>query len=183
MQYHSFLSVPGAIDVGIEIHSLSKSYNMTGWRIGFVVGNELIVKGFASVKDNIDSGQFAPIQKAAIQALDNPGITKKIKTKYKRRLSILIETLNSVGFKSSMPDGTFFLYVKSPKGINGGQRFDGAEDFSQYLITEHSISTVPWEDVGNYIRFSVTFTAKDELEERRIMEEIKRRLSSVAFEF
>ena len=104
-------------------------------------------------------------------------------TKYKRRLSLLVETLNSVGFNSSMPGGTFFLYVKAPKGVSGGQRFKTAEDFSQYLITDHLISTVPWDNVGRYVRFSATFAAKGEQDERRIMDEIKKRLSSIAFEF
>tara|TARA_B100000686_G_C16750392_1_gene952110 strand:+ start:261 stop:1502 length:1242 start_codon:yes stop_codon:yes gene_type:complete len=179
----SFLSVPGAIDVGVEIHSLSKSHNMTGWRIGFVVGNELIIKGFASVKDNIDSGQFSAIQKAAIQGLENPEITQEITAKYKRRLNLLVTTLNSVGFNASMPGGTFFLYVKAPKGVLGGQQFKTAEDFSQYLISEHLISTVPWDNVGSYVRFSATFAAKGEKEELRIMDEIKKRLSPITFEF
>ena len=179
----SFLSIPGAMDVGVEFHSLSKAYNMTGWRIAFVVGNELIVKGIASVKDNIDSGQFAGIQKAGIYALEHPEITEKTVAKYKRRLSLLVETLNSVGFSAKMPGGSFFLYVGAPKGIKGGRKFENGEEFSQYLITEMLISTVPWDDVGNYVRFSVTFAAKGEEEEKRIIGEIKNRLSKVAFEF
>ncbi len=179
----SFLSVPGAMDVGVEFHSLSKAYNMTGWRIAFIVGNELIVKGLSHVKDNIDSGQFAGIQKAGIYALEHPDITSRIVSKYKRRLSMLVETLNSVGFNAKMPGGSFFLYVGAPKGIKGGRRFENAEEFSQFLITEMLISTVPWDDVGNYVRFSATFAAKGEEEETRIMKEIKARLSTVEFEF
>ena len=179
----SFLSVPGAMDVGVELHSLSKSYNMTGWRIAFVVGNELIVKGVAHVKDNIDSGQFAAIQKAAIHALEHPDITETILEKYRRRLTKLVETLNSLGFDASMPGGSFFLYVEAPKGVKGGQRFKSGEEFSQYLIKEMMISTVPWDDVGNFIRFSATFAAKGPEEESRIINEIKNRLSSVQFEF
>ncbi len=179
----SFLSVPGALDVGVEFHSLSKAYNMTGWRIAFIVGNELIVKGLSHVKDNVDSGQFAGIQKAGIYALQHPDITERTVAKYKRRLSMLVETLNSVGFKAKMPGGSFFLYVGAPKGIKGGKKFENAEEFSQYLITEMLISTVPWDDVGNYVRFSATFAAKGEEEEKRIMDEIKIRLSKVEFEF
>ena len=179
----SFLSIPGAMDVGVELHSLSKSYNMTGWRIAFVVGNELIVKGVAHVKDNIDSGQFAAIQKAAIHALEHPDITETILEKYRRRLTKLVETLNSLGFDASMPGGSFFLYVEAPKGVKGGQRFKSGEEFSQYLIKEMMISTVPWDDVGNFIRFSATFAAKGPEEESRIINEIKNRLSSVQFEF
>ena len=179
----SFLSVPGAMDVGVEFHSLSKAYNMTGWRIAFIVGNELIVKGFSHVKDNIDSGQFAAIQKAGVYALEHPEITEQIATKYKRRLSMLIETLNSVGFSAKMPGGSFFLYVRAPKGIKGGRRFTNGEEFSQFLISEMLISTVPWDDVGNYVRFSATFAAKGEEEEAKIMQEIQSRLSAVEFEF
>jgi len=179
----SFLSIPGAMDVGVEFHSLSKAYNMTGWRIAFIVGNELIVKGLSHVKDNVDSGQFAGIQKAGIYALEHPEITDRTVAKYKRRLSMLVETLNSVGFKAKMPGGSFFLYVGAPKGIKGGRKFANGEEFSQFLITEMLISTVPWDDVGHYVRFSATFAAKGEVEETRIMKEIKERLSTVEFEF
>ncbi len=179
----SFLSVPGAMDVGVELHSLSKSYNMTGWRIAFIVGNELVVKGLAHVKDNVDSGQFAAIQKAGIHALENPDITQKILEKYRRRLTLLVDALNSVGFDAVMSGGSFFLYVEAPRGIKGGQRFETGEDFSQFLIKEMLISTVPWDDVGRFTRFSATFTAKDPKEETRIVAEIKKRLSSVEFEF
>jgi len=179
----SFLSVPGAMDVGVELHSLSKSYNMTGWRIAFVVGNELIVKGVAHVKDNIDSGQFAAIQKAGVHALKHPDITEQILEKYRRRLTHLVEALNSVGFDANMSGGSFFLYVEAPKGIKGGQRFKTGEEFSQYLIKEMMISTVPWDDVGNFTRFSATFAADGVEEEERIINEIKDRLSSVEFEF
>ena len=87
----SFLQVPGAKDVGVELHSHSKGFNMTGWRIGFVVGNPLIVKAYATVKDNSDSGQFLAIQEAAIAALENPWITEKIANKYSRRMDLLVE--------------------------------------------------------------------------------------------
>ena len=179
----SFLATPGAMDVGVEFHSHSKAYNMTGWRIAFMVGNELVIKALAHVKDNIDSGQFAAIQKAAIYALEHPEITQRIVEKYQRRLQALVDILNSVGFSAKMPGGSFFLYVKAPKGIQGGRRFENAEDFSQYLITEHMISTVPWDNVGSYVRFSATFAAKDQKDETRIMGEIKNRLSSAAFDF
>ena len=179
----SFLSVPGAMDVGVELHSLSKSYNMTGWRIAFVVGNELVVKGVSHVKDNIDSGQFAAIQKAAVHALEHPEITESILSKYRRRLTNLVKALNSVGFDAHMSGGSFFLYVEAPKGIKGGQRFKTGEEFSQYLIKEMMISTVPWDDVGNFTRFSATFAAKGPEEEERIISEIKSRLSAVQFEF
>lgn len=180
----SFLSIPGALEVGVEIHSLSKAYNMTGWRLAFVAGNELVVNGFANVKDNYDSGQFIAIQKAGIYALEHPEITEEIKIKYKRRLKMLIDALNGVGFSAALPAGSFYLYVKIPKGIKGGgRRFASAEDFSQYLITEKLISSVPWDDVGSYVRFSATFSANSPDDEKRIMTEIKNRLSETEFEF
>jgi LL-diaminopimelate aminotransferase len=179
----SFLSMDGAKDVGVEIHSLSKSYNMTGWRMAFVTGNPLVVKAFATVKDNCDSGQFIAIQKAAIAALDNPWITDKIVAKYERRLKLLVEALRKAGLDAKVPAGTFYLYVKAPVGVEGGPSFPTAEDFSQWMITQKLISTVPWDDAGAHVRFSVTFQSKGEADEKRVMDEIQRRLSGVKFVF
>lgn len=179
----AFLSVEGAKDVGIELFSLSKAFNMTGWRLAAVAGNELIIKGFATVKDNNDSGQFIAIQKAGIYAVEHPEITEKISEKYSRRHNLLVEALKEVGFDAKKPKGSFYLYVEVPKGIKGGRRFESAEDFSQYLITEKLISTVPWDDAGRFVRFSVTFIANGEEEERRVIAEVKRRLSDIEFEF
>ncbi|MDF9406997.1 LL-diaminopimelate aminotransferase [Pelotomaculum isophthalicicum JI] len=179
----AFLSIEGAKDVGVELFSLSKAYNMTGWRLAAVAGNELVIKGFATVKDNNDSGQFIAIQKAGIYALEHPEITEKISEKYSRRHNMLVSALNEVGFSARKPKGSFYLYVKAPKGIKGGRRFENAEDFSQYLITEKLISTVPWDDAGSYVRFSVTFIANGIEEEKRVVDEIRSRLSDVEFEF
>ncbi|MET3543727.1 LL-diaminopimelate aminotransferase [Paenibacillus favisporus] len=179
----SFLSIPGAKDVGVELHSLSKSYNMTGWRIGFIAGNPLVVKAVGDVKDNNDSGQFIAIQKAAAYGLAHPEITEKIAEKYSRRHDMLVAALNELGFQAEKPKGSFFLYVEAPKGIKGGVRFNSGEDFSQFLIREKLISTVPWDDAGSFVRFSVTFEAKGQEDEKRVIAEIKRRLSDVEFEF
>jgi LL-diaminopimelate aminotransferase len=169
--------------VGVEIHSLSKAYNMTGWRIAFVAGNERVIAGYGMVKDNYDSGQFKAIQKAGIYALDHPEITAKITAKYERRLRSLVETLRSLGFRAKMPAGTFYLYVKMPKGVRGGRRFKTAEEFSEFLITEKLVSTVPWDDAGSYIRFSATFEAKGKVDEKRVLAEFKKRMSEIPFEF
>lgn len=179
----SFLSVPGAKDVGIEIHSFSKAFNMTGWRLAFLVGNENIISAFAHVKDNYDSGQFIAIQKAGVYALEHHEMTEKISQKYKRRLKMMVDVLNSIGFDAAMPKGSFYLYVKSPKGIKKGIRFKTSEDFSEYLITEKLISTVPWDDAGHYLRFSATFIAKNEDDERRVIAEMKKRLEGLELEF
>lgn len=183
----SLLSIPGAKEVAIELHSLSKSYNMTGWRLGFVCGNPLLVRAYADVKDNSDSGQFAAIQLAGAYCLDHPEITEKIAAKYSRRMDLLVPVLQKHGFRAKKPPGSFFLYVNAPKagvGAGGARRnFASAEDFSQFLITERMISTVPWDDVGAYVRWSVTFAARDPEEEKRIVGEIDRRLSESRLEF
>ncbi|MBI4976852.1 MAG: LL-diaminopimelate aminotransferase [Spirochaetes bacterium] len=179
----SFLSVPGAKDVGIEIHSMSKAFNMTGWRLAFVCGNPLLISAYGTVKDNIDSGQFMAIQKAGIYALEHTEMTEAIVTKYKRRMKKFTALLSKLGFKAEMPDGTFYLYVEAPKGTASGKTFATAEDFSQFLIREKLISSVPWDDVGHFIRFTVTFVADGEAEEDRILGEIEKRLSSEKYIF
>ncbi|MDK8180919.1 LL-diaminopimelate aminotransferase [Paenibacillus sp. UMB4589-SE434] len=179
----SFLSVPGAKDVGVELHSLSKSFNMTGWRIGFIAGNPLIVKAFGDVKDNSDSGQFIAIQKAAVYGLEHPEITEAISEKYSRRHNLLVAALNEIGFHAEKPKGSFFLYVEAPKSVVGGPEFATGEEFSQYLIREKLISTVPWDDAGRFVRFSVTFQASGAEEEKRVIAELKRRLTDVQFVF
>ncbi len=183
----SFLATPGAMDVGVELHSMSKGFNMTGWRLGFVVGNELIVKAYGDVKDNSDSGQFLAIQEACSVSLDSPQITQQIAAKYSRRMDNLVGVLNKYGFCARKPRGSFFLYVRCPKSATSkdGKRatFSSAEDFSQWMITDRLISTVPWDDAGAYVRFSVTFIGKGEAEEKRVIGEIDRRLASAKFEF
>ena len=179
----SFLQVPGARDVGVEVHSMSKGWHMIGWRLGWVCGHERIVRAFADVKDNCDSGQFIAIQKAAVAALDNAEIPKQTRAKYHRRLKKLVEVLRRCGVECRMPGGTYFLYVPSPKGASGGPGFATAEEASQYLITEHSICTVPWDDAGHFLRLSATYEAADEPAEDALMAETEVRLSSLNLVF
>ena len=183
----SFLATPGAMGVGVELHSMSKGFNMTGWRLGFVVGNELIVRAYGDVKDNTDSGQFLAIQEACAASLDHSEITRDISSKYSRRMDSLVGVLNKYGFGARKPRGSFFLYVRCPKSAVGksGQRvqFENAESFSQWMITEKLISTVPWDDAGAFVRFSVTFSAKGKAEEDRVIGEIDKRLAGAKFEF
>ncbi len=183
----SILKVEGAKDVAVEMHSLSKSHNMTGWRIGWVCGNPLIVKAYGDVKDNTDSGQFLAIQKAAIEAMADPSITRDIANKYSRRMDMLVEALNASGFTMKKPKAGFFLYARAPKSatLPSGERieFKTGEDFSQWLISEHLISTVPWDDAGPFVRFSVTFVAPTKEDEKKVIEEIKRRIGTCKFEF
>ncbi len=176
---NSFLAVPGAKEVGVEVHSMSKGFDMIGWRMGWVCGHERIVSAFADVKDNCDSGQFIAIQKAAAAALDDESIPQRIHAKYKRRLEKLVTMLKRCGFQCEMPGGTYFLYTPSPKGLEDGTTFENGEAASQYLITEQSICTVPWDDAGPYLRFSVTYQAADEAAEDALMAETESRLKNI----
>jgi LL-diaminopimelate aminotransferase len=178
----SFLQVDGAKDVGVEVHSMSKGFNMIGWRMAFVAGHPKIVQAYADVKDNCDSGQFMAIQQAARAALEHPEIADGVREKYRRRLKKLVEALGRVGFQATMPSGTYFLYARAPKGC-AGQTFATAEDASQFLITEQSVCCVPWDDAGAYLRFSVTYLAKDEAEEDALMAETVERLGRLRLQF
>ncbi len=179
----SFLSVPGAREVGVEVHSLSKGFHMIGWRIGWVCGHERIVQAFADIKDNCDSGQFIAIQKAAAAALDNDEIPRQVREKYRRRLEKLVAALRECGFRCQMPGGTYFLYTASPRGVGGGAKFATAEAASQFLIAEQSICTVPWDDAGAFLRFSVTYEAADEAAEEALMRRTVERMQGLKFEF
>jgi LL-diaminopimelate aminotransferase len=179
----SFLSVEGAMEVGLEVHSLSKAFNMTGWRIGFICGNSKAVKAYGTVKDNTDSGQFRAIQKAGIQALKNTEITENTITKYSRRFDLLVDALNEIGFNAKKPGGTFYCYVKAPAGVENGRVFNTASEFSEFLITESLISTVPWDDAGKYIRFSVTFEADSPQKEIEVINEMKNRMKVLKLKF
>jgi LL-diaminopimelate aminotransferase len=183
----SILSIPGAKEVAIELHSMSKAFNMTGWRLGFVCGNAKLVSAYGNVKDNSDSGQFLAIQKACAASLAHPEITQKIAAKYSRRMDLLVACLRKLGFDAKKPNGSFFLYVRAPRAAvatDGATiAFKSAEDVSQWLITEKLISTVPWDDAGAYLRFSVTFIARHEADERSVVGEIEKRLADVKLEF
>jgi LL-diaminopimelate aminotransferase len=178
----SFLQVDGAREVGVEVHSMSKGFNMIGWRMGFVAGHGKIVQAFADVKDNSDSGQFMAIQQAARAALEHPEIADRTREKYHRRLQKLVAVLNHAGFRARMPGGTYFLYVRAPKAC-AGRTFANAEEASQFLIHEQSVICVPWDNAGPYLRFSATYLAKDEAEEDALMAEAQRRLGALGLNF
>jgi LL-diaminopimelate aminotransferase len=109
--------VDGAKEVGVEIHSMSKGFNMIGWRMAFVCGHPKIVQAFADVKDNCDSGQFMAVQQAARAALEHRNYT----TKYRRRLQKLVAAVSKAGFDAKMPQGTYFLYVRAPRPAAAGR--------------------------------------------------------------
>jgi len=180
----SILSRPGGKDVALELHSMSKSYNMTGWRLGFVTGTGAAsaVKAFSEVKDNIDSGQFKAIQLAACAGIADMALSESIKEHYQERLKKLVQYLCDAGFDAKMPGGTFYLYLPMPKGA-AGMKFSSAEEASQFLIREHSISTVPWDDVGAFLRFSATWESKGVEDDDRVLKELGRRLKAAELEF
>ncbi len=179
----SILSMEGAEDVAVEVHSLSKAFNMTGWRLAFIAGNKQVVKAYGAIKDNTDSGQFRAIQKAGIYALNHPEITQRTCDKYSRRFDLLVKALNEVGFSAIKPKATFYCYVNCPKGTEAGVKFTDAGDFSEFLIKEARISTVPWDDAGHYVRFSVTFNAANVDEEVAIINEMQERMAKLKLVF
>ncbi|MCX7724784.1 MAG: LL-diaminopimelate aminotransferase [Thermodesulfovibrio sp.] len=149
----SFMQIEGAKEVGIEFHSLSKTYNMTGWRIGFAVGNKDIISGLGKVKTNLDSGVFQAIQEASIVALKTKDeVLKGIRDIYKERRDILYEGLKEIGFDLKKPEATFYLWVKVPDG--------NSIDFVAKLLKEAEVLCTPGVGFGEYgegyIRFALT---------------------------
>ncbi len=163
----SFLSVPGAKDVGIEFHSLSKTFNMTGFRIGFASGSEAIIKGLGTVKTNLDSGIFQAIQLAGAYGLDNElGAVKENNKIYKKRRELLLRGLKKLGFHVYNSDTTFYVWAKVPKiGLS-------SKDFAVSLLNDTGVIVTPGSGFGRhgegYIRFSLT------LSEDRIKEGLER---------
>ena len=150
----SFLETDGAMDVGVEFHSLSKTYNMTGWRIGFAVGNAELIAALGAVKSNIDSGVFQAIQLAAIRALElDESWIRKNRDIYKRRRDIFVKALNEIGLSVKAPKATFYLWIKVPDGYTSAR-------FASRLLDEAGIVVTPGNGFGEpgegYIRISVT---------------------------
>lgn len=148
----SFLEAPGAMDIGCEFHSLSKTFNMTGWRVGFLVGNAKIVEGMAQVKTNVDSGVFNACQEAGMAALDHyePFCTE-LRSIYQKRRDILIPALQSIGLQCKNPDATFYAWAKLPSGKK-------SEDFVLDLIRNQGIVSTPGNGFGEYGEGYVRFT-------------------------
>lgn len=178
----SILARPGGKEHAIELHSMSKSYNMTGWRLGFVAGSAEAVRAFAEVKDNCDSGQFKAIQLAACAGIADVALSETISEHYRVRLEKLVRVLRAAGFDAVLPGGTFYLYVPAPEGA-GSVSFATAEEASQFLIREASISTVPWDDAGRFLRFSATFESAGDADDDRVLAELGARLASLRLRF
>lgn len=179
----SILSIDGAMDIALEIHSLSKSFNMTGFRMAFVVGSPKVIKLYSAIKGHTDSGQFIPIQKAATFALDNYDtfIWDNIE-RYSRRLDMMVEMLQKVGFNVSKPKAGFYVYAPIPKGA-GDVIFNSAEDVFIYMLDKAMVSVIPWDDCGPYLRISVTYEADSIEDEINLMNELFNRLISLDFKF
>lgn len=172
----SILQRPGAKECAIELHSMSKAYNMTGWRLAFFCGAPWAVDALAMIKDNCDSGQFKAIQHAACAGIADERLAEEIRDHYEKRLRRMTEVLRQAGFDAKMPGGTFYLYVKAPKGA-GGVTFASAEEASLYLIEKFGISTVPWDNTGPFIRFGAVFESAGEADDERVLNELAVRLS------
>ena len=152
----SMLEVPGAKDVGVELFSLSKSYSMPGWRIGFVVGNSEIVSALRQIKSYLDYGAFQPIQIASIIALNGPqDCVDAIRQTYQNRRDALCEGLARIGWPVQKPKGTMFVWAKIPESFRGM----GSLEFSKYLLKETNVAVAPgigFGEMGNgHVRFAL----------------------------
>jgi len=155
---HSFLEVNGAKEVGVEFHSLSKTYNMTGWRLGWVCGNSEIVKGLSDVKDNYDSGVFSAVQEAGVCALtSSQKCVEEIRNTYQKRRDVFINELNKIGWKIKKPQATFYVWPQVPEGYSSAQT-------AGKLLDEAGIVCTPGNGMGpsgeGYVRFALTVPEK-----------------------
>jgi len=167
----SFLEVDGAKDVGLEFHSLSKTYNMTGWRIGFAVGNQALIEGLGAIKSNIDSGVFQAIQVAGIKALTHDqSCVKEMVEVYTRRRDLMVNGLKEIGFEVESPKATFYLWIKIPKGYTSAQLTT--------KLLEKGVVVTPGNGFGEpgegYVRIALT-------QKRSRLEEAVQRMKNITF--
>jgi len=153
----SFMQIPGAKEVGIEFHSLSKTYNMTGWRIGFAVGNSEVLAGLGKIKTNLDSGVFQAIQEAGIVALGTEdSVLSRIRNTYRERRDALFSGLKSLGMDLTKPDATFYLWARVPSGFD-------STGFVAHLLNKSGVLATPGNGFGapgeGYVRFALTAPA------------------------
>ncbi len=158
----SFLEAEGAMDVGIEFHSLSKTFNMTGWRIGFAVGRAEVIAGLSQIKSNMDSGQFQAVQEAGITALESDDrLTAGLRAIYQERRDVLVAGLRNLGLEFDVPSATFYVWIEVPKGYTSAS-------FTAHLLEKAGIVTTPGNGFGapgeGYIRMALT-TTKERLAE------------------
>ncbi|EKN66416.1 transaminase [Neobacillus bataviensis LMG 21833] len=140
----SFLQVEGAKEIGIEIYTLSKTYNMAGWRVGFAVGNESVISAIELLQDHLYVSLFGAIQEAAAEALTGPqDCVKELNQLYERRRNILIDGLQSLGWKVTAPKGSFFAWLKVPEGLS-------SEEFATILLDQTHIMVAPGIGFGEF---------------------------------
>jgi len=157
----SLLEVEGAKEVAIEMHSLSKTFNMTGWRIGFACGNETLVQALAATKTNLDSGVFSAIQRAGIKALSMyDELSEPVRATYRKRRDIMTSALNEAGFNIKSPKATFYLWFEVP------ERFDGnSKEFASHLLDTTGVVLTPGVGFGKFGEgfCRISLTAPDEV--------------------
>lgn len=167
----SILQIPGAKEVGIEFNSLSKTYNMAGWRVGMAVGNAEAIKALALVKSNVDSGVFLPIQDAAVAALtgDQSWIPER-NAIYQERRDIVMEGLKELGLEAERPKAALYVWVRIPAGCT-------SQDFATRLLEEKGVSVAPGNYYGpsgeGYVRISLTIPPERLREGMRRMREFE----------
>ncbi len=150
----SFLAADGAREVGIEFHSLSKTYNMTGWRIGFAVGNREAIEGLGAIKSNIDSGAFQAVQMAGIEAIrGDQSCVRDMVQIYSRRRDLMVRGLQNVGFEMESPRATFYLWIKVPGGYTSAE-------LAEHLLEDAGLVVTPGNGFGEpgegYFRIALT---------------------------
>ncbi|HTP40934.1 MAG TPA: aminotransferase class I/II-fold pyridoxal phosphate-dependent enzyme, partial [Nitrospiria bacterium] len=150
----SFLQVDGAKEVGIEFHSLSKTFNMTGWRIGFAVGRRDVIAALGKVKSNLDSGVFQAIQEAGIAALESPAeVTDAIRWEYQQRRDLFVPGLRQLGLEAETPAASFYVWIRTPKKV-------ASAAFTARLLQQAGIVSTPGNGFGEagegYIRMTMT---------------------------
>ena len=152
----SIMQVPGAKEIAVEFFSLSKSYNMPGWRVGFMVGNPALVGALAKIKSYLDYGTFTPIQVAAITALEGPQeCVREIRDMYQKRRDVLCDGLNALGWQVEKPKATMFVWARIPEAYQSM----GSLEFSKKLITDAKVAVSPGIGFGqhgdDHVRFSL----------------------------
>ncbi len=176
----SILQVPGAKDVAVEFFTLSKSYNMPGWRIGFCVGNPTLVGALGRIKSYLDYGMFTPVQVAAIAALEgDQSCVSEVVAMYQHRRDVLCEGLNSLGWNVTPPKATMFVWAKIPPQFQNM----GSLEFSKLLLKEAKVAVSPGIGFGQYgddhVRFALI---ENEHRTRQALRGIKKMFRNVSIE-
>jgi LL-diaminopimelate aminotransferase len=183
----SLLAIDGAREIAVEIHSMSKAFNMTGWRLGWVCGQEEIIRAFSFIKDYSDSGQFLAIQEAACIALSHLEITQQTTEKYACRMHEIASLLHEKDWKISLSRAGFFLYTAAPRSVYSDDEkvihFPTAETCAIWLLKTLGIVCVPWDETEPSLRFSMTFDAVSFGGEALFYRELRQQLTPYQFSF